>query len=209
VLLVARGAVLVVLAGVLPLTAAATNTDTGRAVFVRTLTWILAFTLYQPAAALVYSAAFLLPAPSDAPLVSALTGVTFLAMAIAALPALLRLLRPVLRSATLPAGRHRATSGGLPTGARAVMPATGAGGVASASSIRVTSTRGGGGSGSAAVAIPGSLRMRPGRLGRSTGMTVLDVAPGAQPVPASGESRVARTVAALPGPRTDEEERVR
>ncbi|SFL26993.1 hypothetical protein [Geodermatophilus ruber] len=146
VLLVARGVVLVVLAGVLPLTASATNTDTGRAVFVRTLTWLVAFALYQPAAALVYATAFLLaPAPADAPLVAALSGVTFLGLAIAALPVLLRVLRPAVRTAAS-AGRMRVVTGGLPTGARAVVPVTVAPGGATsgsggASPIRVPSAR--------------------------------------------------------------------
>jgi hypothetical protein len=61
------------------------------------------------------------------------------------------------------------------------------------------------------VAVPGSVRMRPARLGRNTGMTVIDVVRGAEPVPASGatgDSRVARTVAALPGSRSDEGKQV-
>jgi hypothetical protein len=113
----------------------------------------------------------------------------------------------VVRTVTVAPGRHRATAGGLPSGARAVVPATAAGGAAGSASVRVTSTRGGGGPGAAAVAIPGSVRVRPARLGRSTGMTVIDAVRGAEPVPASGatgDSRVARTVAALPGPRGDE-----
>lgn len=128
VLVIARGAVLVVLTGVLPLTASATATDTGRAVFVRTITWIVAFVLYQPVAAMIYATAFLVaPDPDASPVVAALTGTTFLALALAALPALLRLLRPVLVAVATPSrGSHAA--GRLPTGARAVAPVTLAGG---------------------------------------------------------------------------------
>jgi hypothetical protein len=124
VLLIARGAVLVVLTGVLPLTAAATGTATGRMVFLRALTWIVAFALYQPVAALVYATAFLVvPRIEGSPVVTALTGTTFIALAVAALPALLRLLRPVLFTVT--AGRAPAATGSsLPTGARTVAPAT-------------------------------------------------------------------------------------
>jgi len=124
VLLIARGAVLVVLTGVLPLTASATGTVTGRVVFLRTLTWIVAFALYQPVAALVYATAFLIvPRTASSPVVAALTGTTFIALAVAALPALLRLLRPVLFTVTT--GRAAAAAGTtLPTGARTVAPVT-------------------------------------------------------------------------------------
>jgi hypothetical protein len=124
VLLIARGAVLVVLTGVLPLTASATGTVTGRMVFIRTLTWIAAFALYQPVAALIYATAFMVvPRTEGSPVVAALTGTTFLALAVAALPALLRVLRPVVF--TMTAGQGSTPSGtSVPTGARSVTPVT-------------------------------------------------------------------------------------
>ncbi len=125
VLLIARGAVLVVLTGVLPLTASATNTDTGRAVFVRTMTWLAAFVLYQPVAALIYATGFLVaPDPAGSPVVAALVGTTFVGLAIAALPALLRLLRPVALAAAGVGGRTSPAGSSLPSGARAVSPVT-------------------------------------------------------------------------------------
>jgi hypothetical protein len=124
VFILARGAVLVVLTGLLPLAASATSTVTGRAVFVRTLTWIAAFVLYQPVAAMIYATSFLVvPDPEQSPVVAALTGTTFLGLALAALPALLRVLRPVMTAATsVERGAHAA--GRLPSGALAVGPAT-------------------------------------------------------------------------------------
>ncbi|WP_158544828.1 hypothetical protein [Blastococcus sp. TF02-09] len=125
VVIIARGAVLVVLTGLLPLSASATSTETGRAVFVRTLTWVAAFVLYQPVAAMIYATSFLVaPDPDASPLVAALTGTTFLVLALAALPALLRVLRPVVTAATSVdrGGAHAA--GRLPSGAVAVAPAT-------------------------------------------------------------------------------------
>ena len=124
VLVIARGAVLVVLTGLLPLSASATATDTGRAVFVRTLTWVLAFVLYQPVAAMIYATSFLVaPDPDASPVIAALTGLTFLGLALAALPALLRVLRPVLSAVTSEhRGAHAASR--LPSGALAVGPAT-------------------------------------------------------------------------------------
>ncbi|MGY1640000.1 hypothetical protein ACI782_02570 [Geodermatophilus sp. SYSU D00703] len=214
VLLVARGVVLVVLAGVLPLSASATNTDTGRAVFVRTLTWTVAFALYQPAAALVYATGLVLaPTPEDAPLVAALTGTTFLALAIAALPALLRVLRPVVRTATDGGNRVRAAaSAGLPSGARAVVPVTvSPAGGAAAASVRVPSSRGGGPRAGAAPLERG--RHSAARLG--VGTPGLDRAPGAEPVPVAGPAtepfraglpRAASDHRPVPTPRSDAED---
>jgi type IV secretion system protein TrbL len=125
VLIIARGAVLVILTGLLPLSASATGTDTGRAVFVRTLTWVAAFVLYQPVAAMIYATAFLVaPDPDASPVIAALTGLTFLALALAALPALLRVLKPVLTAATSERRGAHAAGRRPPSGALAVAPAT-------------------------------------------------------------------------------------
>ena len=51
---------LVILAGILPTTAAFTNTEMGRQWFQKAVGWTIAFILYKPAAAIVYSVAFLL-----------------------------------------------------------------------------------------------------------------------------------------------------
>jgi hypothetical protein len=71
----------------------------------------------------VYATAFLVvPRTASSPVVAALTGTTFIALAVAALPALLRLLRPVLFTVTT--GRTPAAGTNLPTGARSVAPVT-------------------------------------------------------------------------------------
>src|SRR3546814_1433386 len=57
-LMVVRGGLLVILAGVLPLAASFTNTQMGKQWFGRIVGWTFAFILYKPAAALIYSAAF-------------------------------------------------------------------------------------------------------------------------------------------------------
>ena len=57
-LMIVRGAMLVLLGGVLPLSASFTNTPTGKAWFQKTVGWLVAFVLYKPAAALVYATAF-------------------------------------------------------------------------------------------------------------------------------------------------------
>jgi type IV secretion system protein TrbL len=60
VLMVVRSGMLVILAGILPTTAAFTNTEMGRQWFQKAVGWTIAFIFYKPAAAIVYSVAFLL-----------------------------------------------------------------------------------------------------------------------------------------------------
>lgn len=100
-LMVARTGMLVVLAGVLPWTAAATNTEMGQAWFKRALAWLVAWLLYKPAAAIVYATAFNL-AGSDlftddgSGLIKVVTGLMLMILAIVALPALMRFVTPAV-----------------------------------------------------------------------------------------------------------------
>lgn len=115
-LMIVRGGLLVVLAGVLPITASFTNTQMGRQWFQKAIGWTIAFILYKPAAALIYAAAFRLTG-SDAfgangvGIVSILTGIGLMILALFALPALLRFVAP-MTSAAIGVG-----SGGLAMGA--------------------------------------------------------------------------------------------
>jgi type IV secretion system protein TrbL len=99
-LMVVRGGLLVILAGVLPLTASFTNTQMGKQWFGKVIGWSIAFILYKPAAALIYAAAFQL-AGSDAfqddgqGLWAILTGLALMLMALVALPALLKFVAPM------------------------------------------------------------------------------------------------------------------
>lgn len=96
-LMVVRYGMLVLLVGVIPLTAAATNTEAGMAWFKRSVGWLAAFILYKPVAALIYAVAIKLigsqPGERGATL-QVITGVTMMAMAVVALPALLRFVSP-------------------------------------------------------------------------------------------------------------------
>lgn len=137
VLMVARSGMLVLLAGVLPLAASATNTEMGKMWFKRCVSWLAAFLLYKPVASLVYAAAFQLitrdEATQDA-LLNVLTGAMLLILAVLALPALLRFVAPMASAA----------SGGHASGAAAMMAAgrlpSGARTTASNQSTRTTST---------------------------------------------------------------------
>ncbi|MBW4700318.1 hypothetical protein [Micromonospora sp. RL09-050-HVF-A] len=124
-LLLARNAGLVLLAGLLPVAAAV-----GGSVRSRYLTWLLALVLYKPAAATIYAAVFWLGQGQS--LTDLLTGLVMFAMAIVALPALMRLIAPAV--SVLSGGG----SGGV-----GVAAASGAGQVASGA-VRLSGSGSGG-----------------------------------------------------------------
>jgi hypothetical protein len=124
-LLLARNAGLVLLAGLLPVAAAV-----GGSVRSRYLTWLLALVLYKPAAATIYAAVFWLGQGQS--LTDLLTGLVMFAMAIVALPALMRLIAPAV--SVLSGGG----SGGV-----GVAAASGAGQVASGA-VRLSASGSGG-----------------------------------------------------------------
>jgi hypothetical protein len=125
-LMIVRAGMLVVLAGVLPLAAAATNTETGRNMFRKSAGWMLAFILYKPAAAIVYATAFKLAGTNifkddGSGLISVITGLTLLTVALIALPALMSLIVPAVSSIASGSGMATAAVAGaaaaLPSGA--------------------------------------------------------------------------------------------
>lgn len=124
-LLLARNAGLVLLAGLLPVAAAV-----GGSVRSRYLTWLLALVLYKPAAATIYAAVFWLGQGQS--LTDILTGLVMFAMAIVAMPALMRLIAPAV--SVLSGGG----SGGV-----GVAAASGAGQVASGA-VRLSGSGSGG-----------------------------------------------------------------
>ena len=120
-LMLVRVGVVTILAGLLPLAAAGTGTKTGMDYFQRIVSWLLAFILYKPAAATIYASAFLLIGDgTDA--TSVLSGLFMLILSIMALPALLRLVTPMVGAAVAAgagAGGGMAAAGMvLATGAR-------------------------------------------------------------------------------------------
>jgi hypothetical protein len=120
VLMVVRSGMLVILAGILPTTAAFTNTEMGRQWFQKAVGWTIAFILYKPAAAIVYSVAFLLMdnKGGENSLVGSITGFTLMIVALFALPALMRFVTPMVGAV--------ASGGGAGAGAAVGAIATGA-----------------------------------------------------------------------------------
>ena len=148
VLMVARGGMLVILTGILPLSASFTNLETGKAWFRKNVGWLLAFILYKPAAALVYAAAFQLVGTNvfkddGTGLLAVLTGLMLMVIALFAMPALMRFVTPLVGSMAGGAG------GAMGVAALAALPS------GAAALGRLGSGSGGGGSGDAAPADAG------------------------------------------------------
>ncbi len=95
-LMIVRGGMLVILTGTLPLCFAFFTTDAGRQWSKKATAWLVAFTLYKPAAAIVYATAFQLMsnAQGDA-MLNVFTGMTLMFLAVLALPALMRFVSPM------------------------------------------------------------------------------------------------------------------
>jgi len=132
VLMIVRAGLLVVLTGVLPTVAAASGTRTGQASFNKLTTWLLAACLYKPVAALLYATAFVLIGDGTGPQ-QILGGLAIAALALVALPALMRLMAPAVAAATSQGGGGSgllAAAAVLPTGARIFAGSNGGGGAA-------------------------------------------------------------------------------
>jgi len=124
-LMVVRGGMLVILAGILPLAASFTSTEMGRTWFRKCVSWMIAFTLYKPAAAIVYATAFRLTGSrvqglgDGQGLVNVLTGLVLMIVALFALPALMRFVTPLVGSVASGGG---AGAGALAGGVVAALP---------------------------------------------------------------------------------------
>jgi type IV secretion system protein TrbL len=122
-LMVVRGGMLVLLAGVLPTTAAFTNTQAGREWFRKAVGWMVAFVVYKPAAAVIYATAFRLASSNvfgSGGLLAVVTGLTLMLLALLALPALMRFVAPVVGATA--GGGAGAMLGVAAAGAAIAMP---------------------------------------------------------------------------------------
>lgn len=157
-LMVARGGMLVILTGILPLAASFTNTEMGKGWFKKCVAWLVAFILYKPAAAIVYAAAFQLVgtdvfADDGTGLLAVLTGLMLMIIALFAMPALMRFVTPMVGALAGGAAGGAVAMGAmaaLPTGAAAIGRLTAGGGsaaVSAAGSDGAPGATGSGGSG--------------------------------------------------------------
>lgn len=177
VLSIARGGLLVLVAGVLPTASAFRNLEAGEMWFRRFIGWTVALLLYKPAAAIVYAVGFRLAGQdvaSDDGVLSMVTGFLFLSLAVLVMPALMKFTVPLV-AAVQPGG---AGGGG---GGAAMVGAVATGGMV----LRGFSSSGGG---------PGSN----GPTG-STGMSGFGGGPGsAGPTGTAGTAGATGTAAAGP-----------
>ncbi len=144
VLMVVRAGMLVILAGVLPTAAAASNFQFGRHWLQKLTAWTVAFILYKPAAATVYATAFKLSGESvfkGGGLMSVITGLTLMLLALFALPALMRFVMPMVGA--MAAG----SAGGVLAGGAVLAATMPTGAIRLASSATPLMRRGGGGGG--------------------------------------------------------------
>ncbi|TWD80500.1 TrbL/VirB6 plasmid conjugal transfer protein [Kribbella amoyensis] len=96
-LMVIRYSMLILLVGVLPLTAAATNTEAGMTWFKRAVAWLAGFILYKPVAALIWATAIKMigtPESAEGATLAVITGVAMMLLSLVALPAILRFVSP-------------------------------------------------------------------------------------------------------------------
>lgn len=176
VLMVARGGMLVILAGILPLSASFTNTEMGKGWFKKCVGWLVAFILYKPAAAIVYAAAFQLVgtdvfSDDGTGLLAVLTGLMLMIIALFAMPALMRFVTPMVGA--LAGG---SAGGAMAVGALAALPS----GAAAVGRLAA-----GGGSASSAVAAPSGSDGASGSSG-SSGPSGTSGTPGG-PGPSGGQ----------------------
>ncbi|MET4224606.1 hypothetical protein [Oerskovia enterophila] len=197
ILMVARGGMLVILTGILPLAASATNTEMGKAWFKKCISWLVAFILYKPAAAIVYAAAFQLVGTDvfkddGTGLLAVLTGLMLMVIALFAMPALMRFVTPLVGAMSAGAGGAIAMGAmaALPSGAASIGRLASGGGSAGSSGSDSASGSSGSAGPSGSSTTGGSAAPQPVNTNPSTGGSSNPSAPGGggQPAPVGGAS---------------------
>lgn len=173
-LLLVRSALIVLLAGSWQLAAAASTTAAGAQMWKKITGWLVAFVLYKPVAAICYAAAFRLMGgglgAGEAPtLLSTIEGMLLLALAVVALPGMLRLVVPAVSAMGMGASTAGVVAGGaaVATGAVALAGA-GAGGGGYGGGFGGFGS-GGGGFGGASGNGSGGSSAPPGAVGPGSG----------------------------------------
>jgi len=194
ILMVIRGGMLVLLAGIFPISASFTNTETGRAWFKKCVGWLIAFILYKPAAAIVYAAAFKLTASDmyvddGTGLVRILTGLALMAMALVALPALMKFIAPMVS----------ATGGGGGAGTALVGGALGAAATAATGAVSRANNGGGRSGGGGGGNEASGAQKTAASNSSTTSSTTSSTASGGKSAAAGGGSAAASSGAAAGG----------
>jgi type IV secretion system protein TrbL len=145
--LIFTGAALPVLTATWPVPASMSSTEFGQTWFVKQTGWLVGFILYKPAASIVYAAAFKMigtPTGTADAIISVVSGIALITLAVLALPSLMKLVAPAVGSVASSRGAGSVIMGAaataIPMGAaaagaaRGAQAASGASGAASGSS---------------------------------------------------------------------------
>ncbi|MBB6335449.1 hypothetical protein [Schaalia hyovaginalis] len=184
-----RSAFLVILVGILPISAACTNTTWGRSWFTKNVTWLVAFVLYKPAASIVYAVAIKLTSRagfadqwSSDDVTTFIMGILLLVAAVLVLPALIGFVVPA--SAAM-------SQGGPGVGDTAVMGAMATGSIMSMHSSHTASVHSGG---------AGASSPSPAGGGGAAGSSSSTPAPASSPAPTHGGGASASSGASAGAP---------
>jgi hypothetical protein len=182
VLMIVRGGLLVILTGIFPTAAAFSNTEAGKGWFQKCTAWLIAFILYKPAAAIVYATAFQLSGSKifgnvgdgqdfGSALLSTVTGLALMVIALFAMPALMRFVTPMVGAVAGGSGALAAGTVGAVASGAISMGAAGRGGGPSTSpttsdtSRQSPGTEGPSGTGSQGTAGTSGTAGKPGSRG--------------------------------------------
>lgn len=162
IVMICRSGMLVVLTGMLPLAAAAMNTEAGKNWANKSMGWLVAFLLYKPVASIIYATCFWMVGggafgSDSGSLVNVLVGFAFMLMCLFALPALMKACVPAVGALTSGSGSGGGMAAAAPTGA--MLMASGfsggggsSGGTAPSGSSSAAGAGAGGGSAAAGAA---------------------------------------------------------
>lgn len=220
--MIARNAIVMILAGTVSLAAAGSGTQMGRQAFQKQVSWLVALILYKPAAALIYSLSFVMVSAND--LWEQLSGILLMILSVFALPALQRLVAPAvsaigganagsLAGATVGAGialGAMAATGGAAAlgGAGGFLGAGGGSGAGGAAGGALAAGGAAGGSGPSGAAGTGASGSSPSKTAPSGGTARDTGSSGSDPVSAvageasSGPQGAADTLSSTSEPET-------
>ncbi len=176
--MILRGALLIILIAVWPLSASLTGTEQGVQWYKKINAYLIAFVLLRPVASIIYAAGFLLihdahdfqtTDPGVSALMASLTGMAILAVAGLSLPALLRFVAPATAAGSGAMTGAAVMGAAVAVGAAAVTMGAGAGAAAGGAGAGAGGASGGGASGAASASSGGAGAAAGGGVGGGTG----------------------------------------
>lgn len=176
-LMMVRSVMLGLLTGFMPLLAAGTVTQEGRAAFRKATSWLVAFALYKPVCATIYAFGFRELMSSDE--MAQIKGMVIVVLAVLTLPALMRFVMPMVAASSGGAAGGAAMAGAAALGARMVPGFGGANGAQAPSAESAAAEHG----------PPGATHASPGGAqAQAPGGTAGQPPGGAPPSPPDGGS---------------------